>query len=214
MLAMVLGQFSHVPEHAFNSAPNPATHNSRGVMKRSLASQSGLTDQEIREAVDQGAVTKQYFADPQNVVSSLNRLRSTEITSYLQYKQHGYMAVSLLSPGLKSEFEAHAQQELVHADRLATRIQQLGGVPIFDLQELAGKAAAIGVHPEQGATLTEMVIENLLLERRQIEAYTALIREIGDKDLVTREILLGILAETETHASELADFLKRTSDER
>lgn len=183
-------------------------------MKRSLASQSGLTDQEIREAVDQGAVTKQYFADPQNVVSSLNRLRSTEITSYLQYKQHGYMAVSLLSPGLKTEFEAHAQQELVHADRLATRIQQLGGVPIFDLQELAGKAAAIGVHPEQGATLTEMVIENLLLERRQIEAYTALIREIGDKDLVTREILLGILAETETHASELADFLKRTSDER
>lgn len=39
------------------------------------------------------------------------------------------------------------------------------GVPIFDLQELAGKAAAIGVHAEQGTILTEMVIENLLLER-------------------------------------------------
>jgi bacterioferritin len=56
------------------------------------------------------------------------------------------------------------------------------------------------------------VVENLLLERRQVEAYTALIRELGDKDLITREILLKILAETETHASELADFLKRTSD--
>ena len=100
------------------------------------------------------------------------------------------------------------------ADRLATRIQQLGGVPIFDLQELAGKAAGIGVHPEQGTTLSEMVIENLLLERRQVEAYTALIRELGDKDLITRELLLGILGETETHASELADFLKRTSDKR
>jgi bacterioferritin len=124
------------------------------------------------------------------------------------------MAVSLLSPGLKTEFETHAEQELAHADRLATRIQQLGGVPIFDLQELAGKAAAIGVHPEQGTTLKEMVIENLLLERRQIEAYTALIREIGDRDLITREILLAILAETETHASELADFLRRSSDKR
>jgi hypothetical protein len=41
-----------------------------------------------------------------------------------------------------------------------------------------------------------------------------LIRELGDKDLITRELLLGILAETETHASELADFLKRTSDKR
>jgi len=173
-------------------------------------SQAGLTDEQIRSAVDQGSVTKQYLADPKNVVNALNRLRSTEITSYLQYKQHGYMAVSLLSPGLKTEFESHADQELAHADRLSTRIQQLGEVPIFDHQELAGKAAAIGVHPEQGATLTEMVIENLLLERRQVEAYTALIREIGEKDLITREIL----KDTKTHASELADFLKRASDKR
>ena len=35
----------------------------------------------------------------------------------------------------------------------------------FDLQELAGKAAVISVHAEQGTTLAEMVIENLLLER-------------------------------------------------
>ena len=183
-------------------------------MERSFMEQSAATDEQIRNAIEQGAITKQYFAQLESVVSSLNRLRSTEITSYLQYKQHGYMAVSLLSPGLKAEFEAHAEQELAHADRLATRIQQLGGVPIFDLQELAGKAAAIGIHPEQGTTLTEMVVENLLLERRQVEAYTALIRELGDKDLITREILLGILAETETHASELADFLKRASDKR
>lgn len=51
-----------------------------------------------------------------------------------------------------------------------------------------------------------MVVENLQLERRQLEVYTALIREIGEKDLITREILLDILGETETHASELADF--------
>ncbi len=70
------------------------------------------------------------------------------------------------------------------------------------------------MHPEQGTTLSQMVIENLLLERRQVEAYTALIRELGDKDLITRELLLDILRETETQASELADFLKRTSEKR
>src|SRR5262249_2339187 len=134
--------------------------------------------------------------------------------SYLQYKQHAYMAVSLLSPGLKAEFETHADQELAHADRLATRIRQLGGVPIFDLQELAGKAAAIGVYPEQGTSLTEIVIENLLPVQPPIGASTEMNRERGDKDLNTRETLLGILAETESHASELADFLKRASDKR
>lgn len=58
----------------------------------------------------------------------------------------------------------------------------------------------------------EIVVEDLMLERQQIEAYTALVREIGDEDLVTRQTLIGILAEAEKHASELADYLKRTAD--
>jgi bacterioferritin len=170
------------------------------------------SEQEIHQAVEQGSITKAYKADPKRIVRTLNQLRSTEITSYLQYMQHAYMAVSLLSPGLKSDFQAHATQELQHADRLANRIQQLGGVPIFNPEEIATQAAQTGVHPEQGATLSEMVVENLMVERRQIEAYTALIQEIGDQDPVTRLILTGILEETEKHASELADYLKRTAD--
>ncbi|MGE0821205.1 MAG: ferritin-like domain-containing protein [Candidatus Binatia bacterium] len=165
-------------------------------------------------AVEQGPITKEYKANPKQVVKELNRLRSTEITSYLQYKQHAYMAVSLLSPGLKREFEAHAEQELQHADMLAARIQQLGGVPLYDLQELANKAEQVGVHPEQGPKLSDMVMENLLIERKQIEAYTALIRDVGDKDPVTWRILVAILEQTEKHASELADYLKRTADTR
>ena len=126
-------------------------------MKKKPKQQTAFSEKEIGEAIKEGAITKQYLADPLSIVSSLNHLRSTEITSYLQYKQHAYMAVSLLSPGLKTEFEAHALQELEHADTLANRIQQLGGVPVFDLQELAGNATSIGVHPEQGTTLVEMV---------------------------------------------------------
>jgi bacterioferritin len=113
---------------------------------------------------------------------------------------------------MKTEFSAHAAQELDHANRLADRVQQLGGVPIYDPKEIASKAAKAGVTPEQGATLTDMVTEDLMLERQQIEVYTALIREIGDGDLITRQLLLGILGETEKHASELADYLKRTAD--
>jgi bacterioferritin len=167
---------------------------------------------EVQQAIMQGAITSGYKGDAQRITQALNRLRSTEIMSYLQYMQHQYMAVSLLSPGLKAEFETHATQELDHANRLAMRIQQLGGVPIYDPKEIAAKAANVGVQPEQGATLTDMVAEDLMLERQQIEVYTALIREIGDQDLVTRQVLLGILAETEQHASELADYLKRTAD--
>jgi bacterioferritin len=167
---------------------------------------------EVQQAIRQGAITKEYRADSQRIVQALNGLRSTEIMSYLQYMQHQYMAVSLLSPGLKTEFDAHATQELDHANRLADRVQQLGGVPIYDPKEISLKAANVGVAPEPSATLAEMVAEDLMLERQQIEVYTALIREIGDQDLVTRHVLLGILADTEKHASELADYLKRSAD--
>jgi bacterioferritin len=168
---------------------------------------------EVQEAIKQGALTREYRADVGHVVRALNSLRSTEIMSYLQYMQHQYMAVSLLSPGMKTEFAAHATQELDHANRLADRVQQLGGVPIYDPKEISSKAANVGVSPEQGATLAEMVTEDLMLERQQIEVYTALIREIGDQDLVTRQVLLSILVETEKHASELSDYLKRSPNQ-
>ena len=169
---------------------------------------------QVHVAIERGAITQSYSADPQDIVTALNQLRSTEITSYLQYMQHAYMAVSLMSPGLKDEFQGHAAQELQHADRLADRIQQLGGVPIFRPEEIAAKTAEIGANPHQGATLSDMVVQNLMMERRQIDAYTALIRDITDKDLVTRHILIGILEETEKHASELSDYLKRVTDTR
>ncbi len=168
---------------------------------------------EVQEAIRRGPITREYKADMEHVVRALNSLRSTEIMSYLQYMQHQYMAVSLLSPGMKTEFAAHATQELDHANRLADRVQQLGGVPIYDPKEISSKAANVGVAPEQGSTLAEMVTEDLILERQQIEAYTALIRDIGDQDLVTRQVLLSILIETEKHASELADYLKRSPNQ-
>jgi bacterioferritin len=171
-------------------------------------------EEAVREAIEKGAITDAYRAEPTDIIQKLNQLRATEIASYLQYKQHAYMAVSMLSPGLKGDFEAHAAVELEHADSLANRIQQLGGVPIYHPVELASQAADVGVIPEQGATLTDMVIENLMTERQQIVAYSTFIREIGDQDLTTCRILVDILAETEQHAAELADYLKLRSEMR
>src|SRR5258706_1205833 len=96
---------------------------------------------EVRQAIEQGSVTSEYHAASRQLLQELNRLRATEIASYLQYKQHAYMAVSLFAPSLKPDFEAHANIELQHADMLAQRIQQLGGVPVFNLAEMAAEAA-------------------------------------------------------------------------
>jgi len=59
-----------------------------------------------------------------------------------------------------------------------------------------------------------MVAENLVFKRRQIAAYTAFIREIGDKDLTTGHIAVGLLVATEKQATELAAYLKRSAQTR
>ena len=100
-------------------------------------SPEAYTTEAIQHAIAQGAITDAYQADPQQVIAMLNQLRATEVTSYLQYKQHAYMAVSLFAPGLKNDFEAHATLELHHADLLAQRIQQLGGVPLYSPVDIA-----------------------------------------------------------------------------
>ena len=52
---------------------------------------------EAQQAIKQGAITREYRADPGHVVQALNSLRSIEIMSYLQYMQHQYMAVSAVA---------------------------------------------------------------------------------------------------------------------
>jgi len=37
----------------------------------------------IQQAIAQGAITEADQADPQQVIEALNRLRATEVTSYL-----------------------------------------------------------------------------------------------------------------------------------
>ena len=162
----------------------------------------------------EGPITDQYHADPKQVREKLNALRTTEIASYLQYKQHAYMAVSMLGPSVASEFIEHANEELEHADMLAKRVQALGGVPIFDPTEIAKCIASLKVTPEQGSTLEEMVKEDLDLERKQVAIYSALIREIGDRDIVTRRMLEDILEMTENHATEMYDLLQSRADTR
>ena len=148
-------------------------------------SPEAYTAEAVQQAIAQGAM-EAYQADPQQVIQALNRLRATEVTSYLQYKQHAYGGLAVRA-GLKDDFEAHATLELQHADMLAQRIQQLGGVPIYSPVDIAAQAASVGCAPSK-AHAAEMIIENLMLERQQVAAYTTLVRELGDGDPTTRRL--------------------------
>jgi bacterioferritin len=182
------------------------------VAEKRAPTQNSIADAQDCPSGLPEVVPQEYRANAQRVIQRLNELRSTEICSYLQYKQHAYMAVSLVGPGVREEFLEHADEELRHADMLAERIQQLGGVPIFDPAEIARTASKAHINVTQGATVEQMVREDLEVELTQVNAYMGYIREVGFDDPTTRRILEDILKDTEHHAAELRDMLSSRAD--
>ncbi len=172
-----------------------------------LAGAEGRSElrQRVRAGILAGAVTPDYPLDRDLVVQLLNGALATEIVCVLRYRRHHFMARGLESEPIATEFLAHANEELSHADEISRRIVQLGGEPDWSPSMLAQRA-----HSEYIAAddLPAMVRENLIAERIAIETYRDLIHFFGDKDPTTRRMLEGILAKEEEHADELADLLQ------
>lgn len=157
-----------------------------------------------REHVERGAVTSGYKANVDAVIGLLNEALATEITCLLRYRRHYFMARGIHADPVASEFLAHSNEELGHADLLAGRITQLGGEPEFDPAVLISRSHAEYV---AGTTLDEMIHEDLVAERIAIESYTEMIAFVGNDDPTTRRMLETILAVEEEHADDLAKLL-------
>lgn len=158
-----------------------------------------------RLQVDSGAVTAGYTADRNHVIELLNDALATELVCVLRYRRHHFMAQGIQSPSLAREFLDHSNEELQHADLLATRIVQLGGEPDFSPDSLLARSHAEFV-PVTG--LPAMVRENLVAERIAIDAYRHFLRVLDNDDPTTSRMIEGILATEEKHADELANLLQ------
>src|SRR5690606_6201463 len=143
-------------------------------------------------------------ADLETVLRLLNEALATEIVCTLRYKRHYFMASGIQSEAAAAEFLEHANEEQQHADQIAERIVQLGGAPNFNPEGLTARSHA---EYAEGASLREMIEEDLVAERIAIESYREIILYIGDKDPTTRRLFEEILATEEEHADDLVSLL-------
>jgi len=157
-----------------------------------------------RQHIEQGAVTEGYRADRETVIKILNEALATEIVCNLRYRRHYFMAMGIHAQPVADEFLEHANQEQQHADQLAERIVQLGGAPNFSPEGLLTRSHAEYV---EGASLVDMIKENLVAERIAIDSYGEMVRYLANNDPTTRRLLEGILAVEEEHATDMADLL-------
>ena len=175
-----------------------------------------LTDvQTLREAarrhVEEGAVTEHYRADRQKVIELLNEALATELVCVLRYRQNYFAAKGLNAKVAAAEFLEHANQELEHADRIAERINQLGGEADLNPETLTKRS-----HAEYriGKTLAEMITENLVAERIAIDSYREMALYVGEDDPTTRRMLESIMEVEEEHADDLKQLLEDAAGTR
>jgi bacterioferritin len=159
-----------------------------------------------REKMDDGAVTAGYKADREKVIEVLNEVLATETVCTLRYRSHYFMAKGVHAPGIEEEFLAHSNEEQAHADRVAKRITELGGIPNLDPGSLVARS-----HSEYGnaESLTEMIREDLIAERIAVGTYAEIIRWLGNDDSTTRRMMEDLLATEEEHADDMAKLLGR-----
>jgi bacterioferritin len=179
-----------------------------------MADQPFLTDLETirkraREHMEDGAITPAYGADRQKVIQVLNEVLATEIVCVLRYKNHYFMASGIHADPVAQEFLQHANEEQLHADQVAQRIVQLGGVPNLNPEGLATRSHA---QYSEGATLIDMIKEDLVAERIAIQTYSEIVRWLGNGDPTTRRMIETILAVEEEHADDLASLLTQIGD--
>lgn len=174
------------------------------------SSRNDTTRAEARKHLEQGAVTADYAADRKEVIRQLNQALATELVCVLRYRRHYFMARGIHSRTVATEFLAHSNEELGHADSLAARIVQLGGEPDFAPQGLDSRSHA---DYAPGTTLVDMIREDLVAERIAIHSYRESIQYLGTKDSTTSDLLKRILAVEEEHADELASLLTGMPDE-
>lgn len=157
-----------------------------------------------KRSLDKGAVTPNYGPWREDIIKLLNDSLATELVCVLRYKRHHFTADGLASPKIAEEFLVHANEEAAHADRIATRIVQLGGKPDFSPDSLTARSHAAY---DDSSDLKAMIKANLIAERVAIESYSQIIALIGDKDSTTRRLLEDILSDEQEHADELSDWL-------
>jgi bacterioferritin len=189
----------------------PRTPQKEGIIKEAI----GLTDVKTlraraRQGIEDGAMTAGYKAKVETVIKLLNEALATEIVCVLRYKRHYFMATGINSLSVKGEFLQHATEEQVHADQLAERIVQLGGEPNLSPEGLLSRSHSEYV---EGASLVEMITEDLIAERIAIDSYREMVTYVGTDDPTTRKVLEGILAQEEEHAEDLASLLKELGPE-
>jgi len=153
--------------------------------------------------------TKVAGLNVQEVIADLNRAYADE---WLAFYSYWYMSQVVTGQGYEdmSEFLGKiAKDELEHADEVANRIIELGGVPIAHPMTLEKNANAPYPNPPSKTADYKGIIKTVTdAEAGAIDVYNKIAQKTQGKDHVTYQLVCHILGEEVKHEELFEDLLE------
>ena len=134
------------------------------------------------------------------LIDGLNRALGLELAGVIQYMQHSFLVTGQEREVFRKFFRDMSEESRDHAELLGDKIVALGGVPTVEPGDI-----------RQSTDLTEMLRQDLELERAAMEAYVAAWKACTDAELGTRFLLEERISEEQRHIEE---FEKLTNERR
>ena len=126
------------------------------------------------------------------LVDNLNKALSMELSAVIQYSQHSYLVTGHEREIFKGWFRDQAEEAQDHAESLGDKVVALGGVPTVEPAMI-----------RQSIDITEMLKQDLELEREALNVYMAAWAACDDDDLPQKFWLEGRIADEQMHVEEL-----------
>jgi len=145
--------------------------------------------------------------DVNELLGLLNKAFSDEWLAYYQYWLGAKLVKGPMKDAVSAELLLHATEELAHADLLALRIIQLGGVPVTKPEDWY-RHCNCGYEAPEDPFVKVILEQNVKGERCAIGVYQRLLDLTREKDPVTYNVVLTILQQEVEHEEDLQSLLE------
>lgn len=127
-----------------------------------------------------------------SLIENLNRALSLELAAVIQYMQHSFLVTGSDREVFRSFFRNQSEEAHRHAEVVGDKVVALGGVPTVEPAMI-----------RQATDLSDMLKQNLELERESLSGYMAAWEACDESNLPTKFLLEGRVADEQIHVEEL-----------
>ncbi|NWF88802.1 MAG: rubrerythrin [Ignavibacteriaceae bacterium] len=146
------------------------------------------------------------MASKKEIVKNLTISYWMEIETVMNYIANSINLDGVRAEEIKKSLQVDIAEEIAHAQTLAKRIKEIDGVVPGSMEF---KAAQKYMQPPKDSTDVVSVIEGVLkAEEGAIAQYNKIIKLCDGVDYVTQDLVIGLLAQEESHKIEFRGFLK------